>query len=136
MAQLAPAPAGHYSIGRTASAAKPVGRGPRGRSGIELRDVRLARYLDRPDPVRAAGGTRLMVEDGRRWAGPLDEMIAQVLSQDLEQRLPGSTVLRELGALAGEPELEVGVAPTGQGTNALIQALGHLADRMVEVFST
>ena len=146
---------------------------------IELRDVRLARYLDRPDLVRAAGGTRLMIEDGQRWAGPLDEMIAQVLAQDLEQRLPGSTVLRERGALAGEPALvagveidrfetdgagqavlsakftirpaasdgairdgrvEAGVAPSGLGTNALVQALSealaHLADRMVETFPT
>ena len=145
---------------------------------IELRDVRLARYLDRPDLVRAAGGTRLMVEDGQRWAGPLDEMIAQVLAQDLEQRLPGCTVLRERGALAGEPELVAGVeidrfetdgagqavlsakftirpagsgsairdgrveasaAPSGLGTNALVQALSEalaqLADRMVEAFT-
>lgn len=76
---------------------------------LELRDVRLARYLDRPGLVRAAGGTQLVVEDGQRWAGPLDDMITQVLSQDLEQRLPGSLVQRERSALAGEPALVAGV---------------------------
>jgi uncharacterized lipoprotein YmbA len=90
----------------TAIPGRPLSARPR---RIELRDVRLARYLDRPEIVRAAGGTRLVVEDGQRWASPLDEMITQVLSQDLEQRLPGSIVLRERGSLAGEPELVAGV---------------------------
>lgn len=72
---------------------------------LELRDVWLARYLDRSGIVRAAGGTRLVVEDGRRWAGPLDEMITQVLSRNLEQRLPGSVVTRERGAITVDPEI-------------------------------
>jgi uncharacterized lipoprotein YmbA len=82
---------------------------------LRRRDVRLARYLDRNGIVRAASGTRLVIEDGQHWAAPLDDM-------------------------PRNGRVEASEAPFGFGTNAQVQALSEtlarLADRMAEVFSS
>lgn len=86
------------------------GRPHNARAGrIELRDAGLARYLDRPELVYASG-TRLALSGNHRWAGPLDDMIMQVLADNLGQRLPASLVMREPGTLAGAPDCVVAVA--------------------------
>lgn len=90
---------------------------------IELRDVRLARALDRPGLPRAAGGTRLTVAGGERWAGPLDEMATQVLARNLAQRLPGSVVMSERDAIGGDAAVAVSVAIDRFEADAAGQAL-------------
>jgi uncharacterized lipoprotein YmbA len=145
---------------------------------IELRDIQLAPALDRPGIPRDAGGTRLVVPESERWAGPLDRMATQVLLRNLGQRLPGSVVIGEHDGIGGDADVAASIgidrfeadptgqavlsatftlrrfggaravrdgrveeskAPSGPGTDALVQALsetlGRLADRMAETLS-
>lgn len=90
---------------------------------IELRDVRLARALERPGFPRAAADTRLTVAGGQRWAGPLDEMATQVLARNLAQRLPGSIVMAERDAIGGDAEIVVSVGIDRFEADAAGQAL-------------
>jgi uncharacterized protein len=79
---------------------------------IEVRRIGLAGYLDRSDVVQNAGDYRLRVDTLRRWGEPLGEMIGRVLVQDLAQRLPGSSVYSEAGAISADAAavLELDVA--------------------------
>ncbi len=72
---------------------------------VELRQARLARYLDRPEIFRGAGATRLVLAENARWAEPLEEMISRLLAAALTQRLPGSVVREERSALGGRLDL-------------------------------
>jgi uncharacterized lipoprotein YmbA len=82
------------------------GGGPR---VVMLRDIGLARYLDRPQIVRASDGYLLEVSKGDWWGEPLGRMIARVLVEELAQRLPGSTVFAESGAITTEADATVEV---------------------------
>lgn len=74
-------------------------------SGLELRRVGLAGYLDRDVIVRSAAGYRLSVTANERWAEPLGRMLDRVLTEDLAQRLPKTLVFAESGAIGGNPSL-------------------------------
>ena len=74
-------------------------------AGVELRRVGLAGYLDRNDIVRSAAGYRLSVTTDQRWAEPLGKMLDRVLSEDLAQRLPNTSVFAESGAIQGDSAL-------------------------------
>jgi uncharacterized protein len=76
---------------------------------IRLRRPSIPGYLDRPEIVRSVAGNRLGVGANERWGGPLDEMIGRVLAQDIERRLPGSTVFTEDGAITADPDATVEV---------------------------
>ncbi len=84
----------------------PQGGGPR---AVMLRDVGLARYLDRPQIVRASDGYLLDVSRGDWWGEPLGRMIGRVLVEELAQRLPGSSVFAELGAITADADATVEV---------------------------
>jgi len=66
---------------------------------VELRRVGVPGYLDRSEIVRAGPGSRLEVLRNVRWGEPLGGMVSRVLAEDLAQRLPGSTVLADAGAI-------------------------------------
>jgi uncharacterized lipoprotein YmbA len=66
---------------------------------VELREIGLARYLDRSQIVRSSEGYRLDVLSNEWWGEPLGNMLSRVLVQELTQRLPGSTVFAESGAI-------------------------------------
>jgi len=66
---------------------------------VELREIGLARYLDRSQIVRSSEGYRLDVLSNEWWGEPLGTMLSRVLVQELTQRLPGSTVFAESGAI-------------------------------------
>jgi uncharacterized protein len=81
---------------------------------VALRTIRLRRpsipgYLDRPEIVRSVVGYRVGVGANERWGGPLDEMIGRVLAQDIERRVPGSSVFTEDGAITADPDMTVEV---------------------------
>ena len=76
---------------------------------IELRHVALARYLERSQIVRSSEGYRLDLLSGDWWGEPLDAMLGRVLVQDLSQRLPGSLVFTENGAISATPDATVEV---------------------------
>src|SRR3984885_11324840 len=85
----------------------PVRRG--GPRVIELRGIGLARYLERSQIVRSSENFRLDVIPNDWWGEPLDAMIGRTLAHALTQRLPGSTVYLESGAISAEPDATVQV---------------------------
>jgi uncharacterized lipoprotein YmbA len=85
----------------------PVRRG--GPRVIELRSVGLARYLERSQIVRSSENFRLDVLSNDWWGEPLDAMIGRTLSRALAQRLPGSAIYLESGAISAEPDATVQV---------------------------
>jgi uncharacterized lipoprotein YmbA len=74
---------------------------------IEVRRPGLAGYLDRSDIVLKDTGYKLSLNSQQRWAEPLGDMIGRVLTQDLAQRLPASSVFSETGAITADPGLRV-----------------------------
>ncbi len=77
---------------------------------ILVREVSLARYLQRPGIVRSSSAFRLDVSANEWWGEPLGPMLGRVLVSDLATRLPGSTVLSESVALTVNPDLSVEVS--------------------------
>jgi uncharacterized protein len=74
---------------------------------IEVRSISLARYLERSQIVRSSENFRLDVLANDWWGEPLDAMIGRTLDRALTQRLPGSTVYQENGAISAEPDARV-----------------------------
>lgn len=78
-------------------------------SNIEVRQPGLAGYLDRSDIVRKLSDYQLSTNSQQRWAAPLGDMIGRVLAADLSQRLLGSSVYTETGAISADPGARVEV---------------------------
>ena len=76
---------------------------------VELREIGLARYLERSQIVRSSEGYRLDVLGDEWWGEPLGAMLSRVLVQELTQRLPGRTVFAESGAITVNPAATVAV---------------------------
>lgn len=76
---------------------------------IELRTIGLARYLERSQIVRSSEDFRLEVLGNEWWGEPLDAMLSRVLSQNLTQRLPGTTIFAESGAVSAVPDAMLGI---------------------------
>jgi uncharacterized lipoprotein YmbA len=76
---------------------------------IELRTIGLARYLERSQIVRSSEDFRLDVLSNEWWGEPLDTMLSRVLSQNLTQRLPGTTIFAENGAVTAIPDATLGI---------------------------
>jgi uncharacterized lipoprotein YmbA len=74
---------------------------------IELRQIGLARYLERSQIVRSSENYRLDVMANDWWGEPLGAMLARVLVEELSQRLPQSTVYAETGAVSVSPDATV-----------------------------
>ncbi len=70
---------------------------------VELRTPSIAPYLDRDTIVRSEQDNRLELAEGSNWAGALPDMIGRNLALDLGQRLPGSTVYLQGGAISTVP---------------------------------
>ncbi|GAN76481.1 PqiC family protein [Acidisphaera rubrifaciens] len=80
--------------------------GPR---AITLRQVSLARYLERPQIVRSSEDYRLDVQANDWWGEPLAAMVGRVLGEDLTQRLPGTQVFNEAGAISPDSDARIEV---------------------------
>ncbi len=76
---------------------------------VELRDVSLAGYLERTQIVRSSDGYRLDVMANDWWGEPPGAMIGRVLAVELAQRLPGSNVYGERGAISLNPDASISV---------------------------
>jgi uncharacterized protein len=74
---------------------------------IELRQIGLARYLERSQIVRSSENYRLDVMSNDWWGEPLGAMLARVLVEELSQRLPQSTVFAETGAVSVSPDATI-----------------------------
>lgn len=74
---------------------------------IKVRTPSVAAYLDRDTIVRDDRGYKLKLADNAAWGEPLGNMIGRTLTQDLQQRLPGTTVFAESGAISTDAEATV-----------------------------
>jgi uncharacterized protein len=70
---------------------------------VLVRQVAIARYLDRQEIVRSTQNYRLQVMENDWWGEPLAAMLNRVLVAELSQRLPQSTVIADTGAVSAEP---------------------------------
>ena len=75
---------------------------PGGPLTVEVRTPSVTAYLDRDTIVRTETDDKLTLAHGSAWAGTLSDMIGRVLAVDLGQRLPGSNVYAESGAISTE----------------------------------
>ena len=105
----------------------PVRRG--GPRVIELRSIGLARYLERSQIVRSSENFRLDVIPNDWWGEPLDAMLGRTLARALAQRLPGSTVYLENGAISAEPDatVQVNVQRLDQNTVGAVRLVAQFA---------
>jgi uncharacterized lipoprotein YmbA len=79
------------------------------RTVVEVRRPGLAGYLDRSDIVLKNAEYRLKVDSQLRWGEPLGDMIGRVVTEDLSQRLSGTTVFSDAGAISADADFRVEV---------------------------
>lgn len=68
---------------------------------VVMGPVSMADYLDRPQLVSRQGPNTVDVAAYDQWAGPLDDMLPRVLSENLAARLPRDRVI-EFSQLRGQ----------------------------------
>ena len=93
---------------------------------VALQQISMARYLERSQIVRSSENYRLDVMSNDWWGEPLSAMLSRVLTEELGQRLPQSTVIGETGAVSASPDatLELNVQRLDEDTsgNLVLQA--------------
>lgn len=102
-----------------------------GARSLELRRIGLAGYLDRPEIVRSSAQYRLRVLNNERWGEPLGGMLERVFTENLVERLPGTAVFAESGAISTAPDLvlEVDIQRFDADLNGDIVLLAQVALR-------
>ncbi len=78
-----------------------------GPAQVELRRPGLAGYLDRPEIVRSNSPYSLRVISMERWGEPLGDLFTRILAEDLNNRLPGSSVFTSTGSITAEADATV-----------------------------
>lgn len=96
-----------YTLASIPGVARPTEAQPTVARAVELRRIGLAGYLDRPEIVRDNGNYQVNFHDTDRWAEPLGTLIERVFTEDLVERLPGTSVYSESGAISTDPDLVV-----------------------------
>jgi uncharacterized lipoprotein YmbA len=76
---------------------------------VVLQDIGLAPYLDRQQIVRSSSDYRIDVETNNWWGETFTAMIGRVLAAEIDQRLPGTSVFGESGAVSATPDATVAV---------------------------
>jgi uncharacterized lipoprotein YmbA len=96
---------------------------------IELRSIGIPPYLERLQIVRSSENFRLDVIPNDWWGEPLDAMIGRTLARALTQRLPGSTVYLESGAISAEPDatVQVNVQRLDQDASGAVRLVAQFA---------
>ncbi len=74
---------------------------------VELRRPGLAGYLDRPEIVRTNSAYSLQIADNQRWGEPLGDLVARILAEDLNLRLPGTSVFTSSGSITAASDATV-----------------------------
>ena len=110
---------------------QPVAGTPRrgGPRSIAVREVSLARYLDRVQIVRSVAEYRLDVSGNDWWGENLDTMMTRLLVENLAQRLPNSNVFATGGAISVTPEatVEVNLQRLGQAAPETLAMTAQIA---------
>ena len=76
---------------------------------VQLRDIGLANYLDRREIVRSSEGYKLGVASNDWWGEQLGTLLGRTIVLGLSERLPGSSVYAEGGAISADPNAIVAV---------------------------
>jgi uncharacterized protein len=74
---------------------------------VQLRTIAVAHYLERSQIVRSSDGYRMEVLSNDWWGEPLESMIGRILVQELNQRLPGTTVYADNGAISAPADATI-----------------------------
>lgn len=74
---------------------------------VELRRIGLAGYLDRSEIVRANSAYSLRLNGAERWGEPFGDLVARILAEDLNQRLPGTSVFTSAGSITAEADATI-----------------------------
>lgn len=80
---------------------------------IEVRTPVIAQWLDHDDIVRQDRDYKVSLAAGDAWSGALPDQIAQTLTIELAQRLPGTTIIAQNDAASTTPSAFVEVTVTG-----------------------
>jgi uncharacterized protein len=96
---------------------------------IAMRQIGIARYLERNQIVRSSENYRLDVEANDWWGEPIGAMLARVLVDELGQRLPTSTVYAETGAVSvsADATIELNVTRLDLNTSGVLLAQAQAA---------
>ncbi|WP_336761351.1 PqiC family protein [Asaia sp. VD9] len=118
-----------YSIAPVSGMAQPGGP-----VTVEIRTPVVTASLDRDEIVRQDKDYKLNMAKGNAWSEPIGDMIGRVLTRDLAQRLPGSTVFAQNDAVSTKPQAFVEVTITAfnadqQGNASLIGSLSVHGDK-------
>src|SRR5262245_21226150 len=82
---------------------------PKAPAVVQLRDIGLARYLDRREIVRSSADFKLGVMANDWWGEPLGSMLSRIIVLGLSQRLPSSSIYPEGGAISADPNAVLAV---------------------------
>jgi uncharacterized lipoprotein YmbA len=74
---------------------------------VQLRAIAIPHYLERNQIVRSSEGYRMDVLANEWWGEPVNAMMSRILVEELSQRLPGSVVYGESGAISTPPDATV-----------------------------
>jgi uncharacterized lipoprotein YmbA len=80
-----------------------------GPKSVQLRDIALASYLDRKEIVRSSESFKLGVAGNDWWGEGPATMLSRVIVMGLNQRLSGSNVYAEGGAISPDANAVLGV---------------------------
>jgi hypothetical protein len=78
-------------------------------ASVGLGPVTLPPYLSRPEVASRLGPEQIAYSANDRWAGPLDELTVQALSEELRARLPAREVLHWPWPLGAPPDVTASV---------------------------
>ena len=113
--------------------------------------VQVPEEVDRPQMVLSRGHAEIVIDDGHRWAAPLEDEIAQALARDLagslatpdrvdlrivtfESRLGEGVTVEATWRVSREGEVRAGSSlveePAHGGYDALVQAHRHAITRI------
>ena len=100
---------------------------------VLIAHVTLPESVDRPQLVVRAGPNRVVALEQQRWVEPLHEAIPRAIREDVSAQLPAATVLLNLEAADGKPDLvldlEIVRFELFPGESAVIEARGWLKPR-------
>jgi uncharacterized protein len=98
---------------------------------VELRRIGLAGYLDRAEIVRSTAQYRLDLANNERWGEPLGSMLDRVFTENFVQRLPGTAVFTESGAISTRPDriVEIDVQRFDADASGVVVLLAQVAIR-------
>jgi uncharacterized protein len=102
---------------------------PGGPRLVVLHEIGVARYLERSQIVRSSEDYRLNIQSNDWWGEPPGAMLNRVLVQEIAQRLPGTDVFSEIGAISTEADatVEVNVQRMDAGRDGALILVGQVA---------